>query len=126
MSIHPEIHSIIKLRDEIQNALYQDQYIDYLELSLLMVYRLDPKDQKDDKVQNLEKALLTSLEELRNIKGRKNPNQTMSLRHEHGKTNYETYRGYFKTLSNILWENQYLVNEKYKPFELEEDKVKLG
>lgn len=99
---HPEIGSIIYKRDEIHGLIYTARnYISAMEKMVGLIYELKPEDQ--------DKTLLDELlHELRVLEG----NQSSSNRIRMQK-NKENYWRYLQKLNTILWEKNYLSNEKY-------------
>lgn len=113
---HPQIGSIIRIRDQIYTALYVSNDVNsFLNQCLGLMALLKPEDYGEA----LEKSIVNELAFL---------STTKSASKKMYRKNYRAhvYKGWFRDLNKILWEKKYLENEKYQPFKIEEDKKKFG
>ena len=104
--IHPNINSIIRLRDQIDAALYQLPIApeDAVNMMAGLISTLEPKDIEiiKDTFQyiNEETAALAK-------------SHSMTLKNRRIQLRLPTYKAWFLKINQTLWEKGYLENKKY-------------
>jgi len=102
MSIHPEISSIIRFRDEARDHLKKGEYEQYLKSIRILILGLKKEDQDKKLLEKLKKEL-KAIERFNYPGGKK----------DYLKKNRDTYFDWYDQTEQILWDKHYLENEKY-------------
>ena len=112
---HPEIGSLIRKRDEIYNNLVGRNYPGALGQIRLMLRELDPEDMKDGGTELLEQVTNAYKKASRVSSGRYASimDGTIAKLKVHYALNSDKYFRFYEGLNSLLWEKNYLSNEKY-------------
>ncbi len=102
---HPQIGSIIRIRDQIYTALYVNQNtLNFLTQCVGLMAILKPYDYSEELEAKIYKEL-DFFEKNRSVEGK----QTRIKRRR------RTYTKWFRELNKILWDRKYLENRTYAP-----------
>ena len=115
--IHPNINSIIRLRDQIDTALYQLPIApeDAVNMMAGLISTLEPKD--IETIKDTFQYLNEEVTALAKSRSRILKDRRIRLR-------LPVYKQWFLKINQTLWEEGYLSNKKY--IELKPDEVKFG
>lgn len=117
MGIHPNITSIIRLRDRISQALYQDQEIKLaVRLMKALIDNLEPEDRHE--LDAVKKRILIDLQDFKSMGSRNLLAQKVRAR-------TQLYYDWNEQINDLLWKEGYLENAKYEPFQIQEDETKF-
>lgn len=106
---HPEIGSLLRIRDEIRDLLAKGVYIDALNRMTILLTELKP----DDKTSNIGKTLLSDIEvELNYIREiyHKDPGVVST----HTFNSRKKYRDLYGRINDVLWKGDYLLDSSYE------------
>lgn len=103
--VHPEITSLIRKRDEIHSVLYTHDYAPGLAIQQMigLLFELEEKDQDEEIIEDLMKKFhfLSTM-------------ASQTNRNIHGKAMKPVLWGLMRKINKILWDGDYLTNEKYR------------
>ena len=102
MSIHPEISSLIRLKDQARDLRIEGKHEPLLETLYALMDELKTEDQDSETLGAIEKEFIT-------LDNFKYPGEKKKWIKDHKKT----YLKWYRTIIQILWDKHYLENEKY-------------
>lgn len=105
---HPEIGSLIRKRDAIDEKLAEGRYIDAIHAMIRLLLELKPDDIRSDTGKELLNDLYSELNYIREIH-QKDPGVVPTLTFN----NADNYIGFYSRLNSILWEKGYLLDSSY-------------
>lgn len=104
--IHPNITSIIRLRDQIATALYELPITPEHAVNMMagLVSILEPKD-----IEAIKETFQYINEEIKALAEKR----SIALKHQRIKLRLPTYKKWFLLINKVLWDKGYLENKKY-------------